>query len=277
MLARAALTLFVVLGLCGLRWDGACVAERLAGVRAETTSPVDRLLPPFVHLHAGGRTWLGTDELGRSLALRLTLALGTSLIVAGTGALVALIIGSAWGTAAALGPARLDGVLMRLAEATAGVPAVVVILVLAAALKPWGMIVVCADMGLLYWQSISRVVRAQVLRLRGEAWMEATRAIGVGTWRRLRVHVAPALAPTVLTQGALLLPWLIMLESFLSFIGVVSDAAPHSFGRIVWGVTATLTPLTTNWAPVLVPCAVLAGFLLTLNLVLDQLTDARSI
>jgi len=268
-----ALALFLLVGLTGVRWDGKRSAlEWISGASADATSPVDRLLPPLALRQDGTRALLGTDEVGRSLGLRLGVALGTSLAVAGLGALVALILGTAWGTMAALGPAPLDGVMMRTAEATAGVPAVVVIMVLAAALKAWGLPVIFAAMGLLYWQGISRVVRAQVLRLRAEQWMEAARCLGLPWWRRLGRHLLPAAAPTVLTQGALLLPRLVMLEAFLSFVGVSSAA--HSFGRIVWGVTATLTPLSPHWWPVLIPCALLVVFLVVLNRVLDDLGSA---
>ena len=122
-------------------------------------------------------------------------------------------------------------------------------------------------MGLLYWQTISRVVRARVLRLRGEAYVEASVAMGASPWHRLRVHLLPGVLPTVLTYGALLVPRLVLLESLLSYLGI--SAEPHSFGRIIAGVTATLTPLSASWWPVIVPCVALAIFLLALNLVLD--------
>jgi ABC-type dipeptide/oligopeptide/nickel transport system permease subunit len=161
--------------------------------------------------------------------------------------------------------------LMRLAEATSGIPAVVVIIVLVAALAPWGALVLFGAMGALYWQGIARVVRARVLRLRSEQYVEASRALGASAWHRLRVHVLPGTLPTVLTYGALLLPRLVILEGLISFLGVSSRSAPHSFGRIISGVTATLTPLSVSWWPVLVPCLVVALFLLALNLVLDGL------
>ena len=162
---------------------------------------------------------------------------------------------------------------MRAAEVTAAVPSVVVIMVVVSALQAYGPAVIFAAMGLLYWQQISRVVRARVLRLRSEQYVEASRAIGAGLVHRLRVHLLPAVAPTVITYGALLLPRLIMLEGLLSFLGVSGSAAgAHSFGRIIAGLTSTLTPLSLSWWPVLIACAVMAAFLLALTVVLDART-----
>lgn len=287
--ALVVLGLCLVLGMLGLRiWPvdagHGLVAQRgiievLCSGDADATSPVDRLLPPLAATANGGWVLLGTDELGRSLALRLCAAMGTSIAVALAAAVVAMSVGTAWGTLAAAVGGRTDAVLMRLAEATSGVPAVVVIIVLVAALAPWGSLVLFGAMGALFWQGIARVVRAKVLRLRSEQYVEASRALGSSSWHRLRLHVLPGTLPTVLTYGALLLPRLVILEGLISFLGVSSRSAPHSFGRIISGVTTTLTPLSASWWPVVVPCLAVALFLLALNLVLDGLAaqaDPRS-
>ena len=88
---------------------------------------------------------------------------------------------------------------MRIAEVTAAVPSVVVIVVMVSTLQKQGMGagLVFTAMGLLYWQTISRVVRSRVLRLRHEAYVEASRAMGAGVLHRLRVHLLPGVAPTV--------------------------------------------------------------------------------
>lgn len=282
-LAWIVLLALVLTGLAGGRWwprqeahglvHRVGLIELAVGGDADRTSPGDRLLPPLARAGDGSLTLLGTDELGRSLGLRLGAALGTSIAIAIAAALVALAIGTAWGTAAALLGGRWDGLLMRTAEVTAAVPSVVVIMVVVSALQAYGPAVIFAAMGLLYWQQISRVVRARVLRLRAEQYVEASRAIGAGIVHRLRVHLLPAVAPTVVTYGALLLPRLIMLEGLLSFLGVSGSAAgAHSFGRIIAGLTSTLTPLSLSWWPVLIACAVMALLLLALTLVLDART-----
>jgi ABC-type dipeptide/oligopeptide/nickel transport system permease subunit len=285
-LAWLVLVALLATGLAGGRWwprheahglvHRVGLIELAVGGDADRTSPGDRLLPPCARGAGGGCFLLGSDELGRSLGLRLAAALGTSIAIAIAAALVALVIGTGWGVAAALLGGRWDGLLMRTAEVTAAVPGVVVIMVVVSALQAYGPAVIFAAMGLLYWQQISRVVRARVLRLRGEQYVEASRAIGAGLAHRLRVHLLPALAPTVLTYGALLLPRLIMLEGLLSFLGVSGSAAgPHSFGRIIAGLTSTLTPLSLSWWPVLIACAVMAAFLLALTVVLDARTASE--
>ena len=162
---------------------------------------------------------------------------------------------------------------MRFVEITAAVPNVVIIVVLVAALQGYGSVVIFAAMGLLYWQQISRVVRARVMRLRNEQYVEASRALGAGVFHRMRWHILPGVLPTVLTYGALLLPKLIILEGLLSFLGVSGHASsPHSFGRIIAGVTSTLSHLSLSWWPVLITCGCMAILLLALNRVLDART-----
>lgn len=280
----AVLGLCLLIGMLGSRWwsvtDHATsmvlhlsLLELATGTDADRTSPPDRLQAPGTRLHDGTFSLLGTDELGRSLALGLACALGASITVACSAAVLALGIGTLWGTMAALLGGRWDSLLMRVAEVTAAVPNVVVIVVVVSALQSLGSAVTFSAMGLLYWQTISRVIRARVLRLRGESYVEASRAMGAGVMHRLRLHLLPGLTPTVLAYGALLLPRLIMLESLLSYLGVSSSASSaHSFGRIIAGVTATLTPLSRSWWPVLMPCLVLSLFLLALNVVLDALS-----
>lgn len=266
----------VVGGIVGLRPDAqtpSSVIERLTGNDADRTAIGERMLPPLARTTDGELRVLGTDQLGRSLAMRLCLALGTSLAIAGIGALVAVALGTAVGTLAALAGGRIDNLLMRGAEVTAGIPAVLVIMVLVAALKGWGLWVLFAAMGLLFWQGIARVVRARVLRLRGELYVDAAIVMGASRWHRLRRHILPGVWPTVLAYGSLLLPKLILLESLLSYLGV-GAGSPHSFGRIIGGVTATLTPLSQSWWPVMVPCFALALFVLILNLGLDARADA---
>ena len=271
----ALLVLLVVAGLAGLRWDAqrptSAIEWALQG-DADRTAIGDRLLPPLSRTKDGELRLLGTDQLGRPLGLRLCLALGTSLLIAGIGALVAVAVGTTIGVTAGLSGPRLDGLLMRVTEITAGMPAVLVILVLVAALKSWGLWVLFAAMGLLYWQGIARVVRAKVLRLRSEPYIDAARAIGASGWHRLRRHLLPATWPTVLAYGSLLVPKLILLESLLSYLGV-NGATPHSFGRIISGVAATLTPLSASWWPVIVACSALALFVLSVNLILDSQAD----
>lgn len=263
-------------GLIGLRPTAhapSSLIEWATASDADRTSIADRLLPPMSRTTAGELRVLGTDQLGRPLALRLCLALGTSLAIAGIGALVAVAIGTAVGTTAAMAGGRVDNLLMRSAEVTAGMPAILVIMVLVAALKPWGLWVLFAAMGLLFWQGIARVVRARVMRLRGELYVDAAIVMGAGRWHRLRRHILPGAWPTVLAYGSLLLPKLILLESLLAYLGV-GAGSPHSFGRIISGVTATLTPLSLSWWPVIVPCTALALFVLILNLALDASADA---
>ena len=279
--ARLAIAILLVLGLVGalgIRSEAGLptsVLERILHLDAGMTAPQDRLLAPLSRDVQGHMQLLGTDDLGRNLALRLAVALGTSLAIASTGALVALGIGTGIGTAAGLAGGRGDAWLMRATEVTAAIPAVLLTMVLVAVLRSWGDGVVFAAMGLLFWQPVARLVRARVLRLRNEPYFEAARAIGAPPWHRIRRHLLPGLWPTVLTAGALLLPRLILLESLLAYLGV--STSPHSFGRIIAGVTATLTPLSPSWWPVIVPCGILALFVLCLNVVLDDLDRRRSV
>ena len=246
------LTLLAV-GMGGVRLDPGrptSLIETVTGQDAGRTSPVDRLLPPLQRGQDGRLHPLGCDELGRDLALRMSVALGTSLALALCGAVLAMAIGCLVGIAAGLLGGAWDAWLMRLTEATGGIPAVLVVLVLAAAFSGLGLWPILAAMGLLYWQPVARVVRARTLRLRGEPYVEASRSFGASTWHLAWVHIIPGVRATAFTYGALLVPRLVMLESLLSFLGV-----------------------SASWMPVLVPCALLAGFLMLLNAWLDRLAE----
>jgi ABC-type dipeptide/oligopeptide/nickel transport system permease subunit len=278
----------LVAGLAGGRWwpvatpgdplRAHSLLEWWSGGDADRTAIADRMLPPGAHLQAGGRSWLGTDEVGRSLGLRIAAAIATSGVVAGAAALLAMLIGASWGLVAGWCGGWVDTLLMRIAEASAAVPSVVVVVVLVSALQGLGAGAICVSLALLYWQTISRMVRVQVQRLRGEAYVEASRAMGASAWHRIRVHILPGLAGVVLTYAAILLPRLIMLEGLLSFLGVSGHAAtPHSFGRIIAGVMGAVTPLTRSWWPVLIPCAVMAAILVALATVLDAELERRRV
>ncbi len=282
-ISSGVLLVLLITGLLGGRWwaitdthghaQKRSALELVTGGNADRTNPSDRLLAPFSRDNAGAISLLGTDELGRSLGLRLSAALATSVLVGFAAALVAIVLGTAYGMFAALAGGRTDELLMRFVEITAAVPNVVIIVVLVAALQGYGSVVIFAAMGLLYWQQISRVVRARVMRLRNEQYVEASRALGAGVFHRMRWHILPGVLPTVLTYGALLLPKLIILEGLLSFLGVSGHASsPHSFGRIIAGVTSTLSHLSLSWWPVLITCGCMAILLLALNRVLDART-----
>jgi oligopeptide transport system permease protein len=279
-ISSVVLLVLLLTGLLGGRWwtitdthgieQPRSALELVCGGNADRTDPAERLLAPFSRTGSGSVSFFGTDELGRSLGLRLSAALATSVVVGLAAAVVAIILGTIYGAGAALAGGRWDDLMMRFVEITAAVPNVVVIVVLVSALQSYGSVVIFAAMGLLYWQQISRVVRARVLRLRNEQYVEASRAMGAGVLHRLSWHILPGVVPTVLTYGALLLPKLIILEGLLSFLGVSGHASSaHSFGRIIAGVTSTLSHLSLSWWPVTITCGCMAILLLALNRVLD--------
>ncbi|MDX2130497.1 MAG: ABC transporter permease [Planctomycetota bacterium] len=124
------------------------------------------------------------------------------------------------------------------------------------------------------WLTMARVVRAEVMSLRGRPFMDAARTIGVPPARMFRVHLLPNLAPTIIVYATLTVPQAILQESFLSFLGIGVRPPLPSWGSLAAEGLGELNPYESNWWLLAFPCAALAGVLVALNIAGDALRDA---
>ncbi len=234
---------------------------------------------------------LGTDAQGRDMLAR-TLAGGVLSLVIGTfSAAVAVVIGTAWGAVAGFAGGRLDAVMMRTVDLLYGLPSILLVVLLALAVEGVvrrfgdgspvaapqlvGVAVLLVAIGGTSWQTVSRVVRGEVLGIRAQPYMEAARAIGVPRHRQFLRHVLPNLAGTIAVYATLAVPAAILSESFLSFLGIGVREPLPSWGNLASAGLAEVNPVESRWWLLAAPCAMIAVTLVALNFVCDAL-QARS-
>ncbi len=213
---------------------------------------------------------LGTDGLGRDLLSRLLAGLRVSLLIAFIAALLDLIIGVLYGFLGALGPPWLDTGLQRVIELFAGIPTLVVLVLMLTIFNP-GLLSILAAMVLTGWIGMARLVRAQTLRLRESEYVLAARLLGVRPFRLAWRHILPNMLGLVIVQTMFTIPYAIFFEAFLSFIGLGLRPPTASLGTLMSDGFETFTFLPHQ---MLIPAAVLSVVMVAFNLLADGLRDA---
>jgi peptide/nickel transport system permease protein len=175
---------------------------------------------------------LGTDVLGRDVLGRLLHAGRVSLLVGWISMLVATALGAAAGLAAALAPRPVRRVATVVIDLFLAFPALYLVLLLVAVSEPslWLVILVLSLTG---WMHVARLVRMEALALRDREFVAAARGLGLGPWRVAVVHVLPNLLPTVLVAAALRIGQAILIESFLSFLGLGPQEPLVTWGAMI--------------------------------------------
>ena len=229
----------------------------LAGVVAPS-DPFRASGPPLQPPSA--RHWLGTDDLGRDVFSGVVHGSRLSLLVGLVAALTSGLVGTLVGSVAGYFGRVADDTLMRLAELVQVVPRFFLALLVAALFGP-SVGVITLLLGLTFWPSTARLLRAQILSLRRRDFVLAARALGVSEWRILAGHVLPNALPVVIVNTALQIGSAILVEAGLSFLGL-GDRSVASWGnmlnsaqpliRIAWwtsvfpGLAITLTVVAAN-------------------------------
>lgn len=212
---------------------------------------------------------LGSDALGRDVAARLTAAGRVSLAVGFLALLLSLLLGSALGLVAGLGPGWADRALMALVDAALAVPLLFLLLAVSAFLRPQTATVVLL-LGLTSWMGVARLVRGQTLQARQQPWFLAAKALGVKPLPLALQHLLPHLATPLAQDATLRLGDLILLEAALSFLGFGVPPPMPSWGNMaaegfeVWRLAW--------WVPLL-PGLAVAATVLAFALVADGLGE----
>lgn len=176
--------------------------------------------------------YFGTDELGRDLYARTIQAIGTSLLVGLIGAAMALVVGTTWGVIAGYFGGRIDSIMMRMVDILLAIPnTLVIILILVVVGRSFTALFVA--LGAVSWLTMSRIVRSQTLALKSREFIEAARAGGVSEWMIIIRHILPNLIGVVIVYASLLVPEMILAESFISFLGLGISEPFTSLGALI--------------------------------------------
>jgi len=238
------------------------------GLEPQLTQPANRFLAP------SSEHWFGTDALGRDVFARVLVGGRTSLAVGLAATAVSVLVGVAYGAIAGYYGGRVDDVMMRVVDFLYGLPymfLVILIMLLFAESARGQPLPVFLALGLVQWLTMARIVRGQVLTLRKQEFVLSAELIGAGDARVLLRHVLPNIVGVVVVYATLMVPSVIILESFLSFLGL---GVSLSWGQLVSDGIAVVNPVHSYWWLLLWPSAFLGLTLLSLNFLGDGLRDA---
>jgi oligopeptide transport system permease protein len=259
----------VVGALLLLAIGSACfVLPALLALDPGATAPALRHRPP------SAAHWLGTDALGRDLLARVLIGGRTSLLVGLAATLVSVAIGVVWGGTAGYFGGALDEAMMRIVDFLYGVPymfLVILVMLLFSDTARGEALPVFVGLGLVQWLTMARIVRGEVLALRSREFVFAARALGASDARILFRHLLPNCLGPIVVYATLSVPSVIILESYLSFLGL---GVALSWGQLVAEGVAVVNPIESPWWLLAFPSAFLATTLLALNFVGDGLRDA---
>jgi ABC-type dipeptide/oligopeptide/nickel transport system permease subunit len=247
----------VVIGLAAI------FASVIAPHSPNQNFPVINGVPSSAH-------WLGTDDLGRDILSRIIYGGQVSLQATVQIVFLALIVALPLGLIAGYFGGWRDHVLMRIMDALFAFPPLVLALTVAALLGA-SLINESIAIAVVFVPGFVRLIRGQVLAVREETYIEASRSLGAGSWRMLRKHVLPNVASPLIVQVALALGYGLLAEAGLSFLGLGVQPPRASWGGML--SEAYTYVLNDAWA-LIVPGVAIALTVLSFNLVADGLRDA---
>jgi len=215
------------------------------------------------------QNYFGTDDLGRDLFTRTMMGIRVTLLVAVVASVVSLIIGVLYGAVAGYIGGKVDAVMMRIVDTIYSLPYIFLVILLMVVFEQ-SMALIFVAIGAINWLDMARIVRGQTISLKQRGFVDAAKLIGVSTSGIIWRHIVPNLLGIVVVYVTLTIPQAILLESFLSFLGLGIQEPQTSLGSLV---SAGVNHMENAPWLIVIPASTLALILVCFNYLGDGLRD----
>ena len=214
--------------------------------------------------------FFGTDNLGRDIWTRVWEGTRISLLIAALAVIIDVCIGVIYGLVSGYFGGKVDMVMQRILEVANGIPRLVIVTLMLLVFKP-GILTIVIALMLTEWIGMSRIARAEMLKLKEQEFVLASRTLGAGSFFIIFKEVLPNIIGPIITQVMFSIPTAIFTEAFLSFVGLGIPVPQCSLGSLI---SDGFNFFTTHPYQIIPPIIVMALLMLSFNLVADGLREA---
>jgi oligopeptide transport system permease protein len=214
--------------------------------------------------------WFGTDELGRDLWTRTWYGTRISIYIGILAAAIDLLIGVLYGGISGFYGGKVDDIMQRITEVLMGIPQLIIVILFILVIQP-GIMSITLAMVITGWVNMARIVRGQILKLKNQEFVLASRTLGASNARLIRKHLIPNIVGQIIITTMFTVPNAIFTEAFLSFIGLGIRPPEASLGSLV---NDGFKSLQTNPYLLIIPSVIISLLILSFNLLADGLRDA---